>query len=49
MEEIPSNKKNSKKSRINDEESRKNNSNTNNENVYEFKTIYEGKYTGEEE
>ena len=36
MEEIPSNKKNSKKSRINDEESRKNNSNTNNENVYEF-------------
>ena len=26
MEEIPSNKKNSKKSRINDEESRKNNS-----------------------
>lgn len=36
MEEIPSNKKNSKKSRINDEESRKNNSSTNNENVYEF-------------
>jgi hypothetical protein len=36
MEEIPSNKKNSKKSRINDEESRKNNSSSNNENVYEF-------------
>ena len=36
MEEFPSNKKNSKKSRINEEESRKNNSSISNENVYEF-------------
>ena len=36
MEEFPSGKKNSKKSRINEDDSRKNNSSTNNENVYEF-------------